>query len=463
MALNTQSEDNLNQFVPIVDTKTGAPSMYFIRYIQNRGGALSTLDAAIVEVQALVDALSATSITSADGSITVTNPTLADDVDLSVDEQVVLDAISSTQGTILYRGASSWAALAVGTAGQVLNTNGAGADPTWEDAASGGGGGSQVLIAELAADGTTSELDATSLDLSSYDKIEIICDIRGETTGDSFKVQFNGDTGSNYYMLRDIHASTGHTTSEQLAQTGIWVGFSPDSSDLAGRSSQSLMTIANPGGSTFDKTVIGASFRSVSNSTAAGTAFYSWGGVWDNTAAITRIRVYMSDGTDFESGSTIKIVGYTSTASGANAHRGALVKLSTDATGVDYSTSAAIPWDAEEYDTDTIHDNSTNNSRLSVPAGITKVKISFSVLASSVTSGTDVYLSVYKNGSQLGIGVPITAVDASATISPRLAGTSTVLEVVGGTDYFDLRLQTGGDSSINLSSANSWFAMEIIE
>lgn len=43
-----------------------------------------------------------------------------------------LDIIGSTRGTILYRGASGWAALAVGTDGQVLTTHGAGADPTWE-------------------------------------------------------------------------------------------------------------------------------------------------------------------------------------------------------------------------------------------------------------------------------------------------------------------------------------------
>jgi len=43
----------------------------------------------------------------------------------------LLDTVSSTRGTILYRGASAWLALAAGTAGQVLQTNGAGADPSW--------------------------------------------------------------------------------------------------------------------------------------------------------------------------------------------------------------------------------------------------------------------------------------------------------------------------------------------
>lgn len=37
----------------------------------------------------------------------------------------------AARGTILYRGASGWALLAPGTAGQYLQTGGAGADPSW--------------------------------------------------------------------------------------------------------------------------------------------------------------------------------------------------------------------------------------------------------------------------------------------------------------------------------------------
>lgn len=49
-----------------------------------------------------------------------------------------LDAISSTRGSVLYRGASQWEALAPGTVGDVLTTQGAGNDPIWSAAAGGG-------------------------------------------------------------------------------------------------------------------------------------------------------------------------------------------------------------------------------------------------------------------------------------------------------------------------------------
>jgi hypothetical protein len=50
----------------------------------------------------------------------------------------ILDAVfSATRGSVLYRGAAGWAALGAGTAGNVLTTGGAGADPAWAAAAGG--------------------------------------------------------------------------------------------------------------------------------------------------------------------------------------------------------------------------------------------------------------------------------------------------------------------------------------
>lgn len=50
---------------------------------------------------------------------------------LAVENNLVPSPDSQAHGDILYRGASSWIRLAAGTAGQVLQTNGAGAAPTW--------------------------------------------------------------------------------------------------------------------------------------------------------------------------------------------------------------------------------------------------------------------------------------------------------------------------------------------
>jgi hypothetical protein len=49
-------------------------------------------------------------------------------------------ALGSTQGIILYRGASAWAALGVGSSGNCLTSSGAGANPAWSSACNGTGG-----------------------------------------------------------------------------------------------------------------------------------------------------------------------------------------------------------------------------------------------------------------------------------------------------------------------------------
>jgi len=73
----------------------------------------------------------------------------AEFIPLSDIQQSLLDAISDTQGSILYRGATAWAALAPGVSGQALLTQGAGANPVWGSA---GGGSDPFFSPPLAAD-----------------------------------------------------------------------------------------------------------------------------------------------------------------------------------------------------------------------------------------------------------------------------------------------------------------------
>lgn len=69
----------------------------------------------------------------------------------SITASAILDSISSTQGTILYRGASGWSALSPGTSGHFLKTQGAGANPMW-DAVAGSGSVATDAIWDAAGD-----------------------------------------------------------------------------------------------------------------------------------------------------------------------------------------------------------------------------------------------------------------------------------------------------------------------
>lgn len=68
----------------------------------------------------------------------------------------VIDWTEDTHGSILFRGATEWEALAPGGAGEVLTTNGAAADPSWEAPGAGGGYFKGLFVAPVGA------LDATA-------------------------------------------------------------------------------------------------------------------------------------------------------------------------------------------------------------------------------------------------------------------------------------------------------------
>ena len=68
-----------------------------------------------------------------------------------------LDTLSTTQGAIVYRNASAWVALGPGTAGQVLQSGGAGANPSWTAAGTG-----DVLGPASSVDGEIALFDSTT-------------------------------------------------------------------------------------------------------------------------------------------------------------------------------------------------------------------------------------------------------------------------------------------------------------
>lgn len=129
-----QNVPPLNWQTPIVNPN-GTASDAFRRWWQNMfGNGQNNTD----QVQALIDAQIQAGV-----GITVTpDGHLLSDPVIAAEVQPILNQISNTQGVVLFRGASEWEALAPGTAGQFLKTQGAGADPVW---ASGGGGGAAIF------------------------------------------------------------------------------------------------------------------------------------------------------------------------------------------------------------------------------------------------------------------------------------------------------------------------------
>jgi uncharacterized membrane protein len=140
--------------------------------------------------------------------------------------------------------------------------------------------------------------------------------------------------------------------------------------------------------------------------------------------------------------------------------RGALVKKSADQTTANYSGGVLITWDAETYDTDGIHDNVTNPSRLTVPAGVSWVRLIGQIDTSLVTAGSDTYIYMTKNGSTAFAGTPQLSLDLVSITTPRGQIQTPPLQVSPG-DYFEFGINCA-DTSITVVAASSWFCMEIL-
>ncbi|HEU4805003.1 MAG TPA: hypothetical protein VFS91_04225 [Nitrobacter sp.] len=144
------------------------------------------------------------------------------------------------------------------------------------------------------------------------------------------------------------------------------------------------------------------------------------------------------------------------------AHRGALVSKVADQTAANYTTRTAIAWDSESYDTDSIHDTVTNNSRLTVPSGVSYVRLTGQVQILSITGGVFANLVMSKNGSGTFLGRPATLLTTDAVAVNWMNVNSPVLAVTAG-DYFTLDLEIETDTSVTVSADVSWFAMEILQ
>jgi len=145
-------------------------------------------------------------------------------------------------------------------------------------------------------------------------------------------------------------------------------------------------------------------------------------------------------------------------------YRGCLVYLDSNQS-LSTGTPANIAFDQEDYDTDTIHDNATNNTRLTVPSGVTKVRISYNVQFASNSTGYR-NIVVYRSSTDAFIGNTTVSVEAVTGDVTIINAQTPVLTVSSGV-YFEIAgLQdSGGALNVigNIIGSATWFSMEIIE
>ena len=142
---------------------------------------------------------------------------------------------------------------------------------------------------------------------------------------------------------------------------------------------------------------------------------------------------------------------------------GAQVYMSASTAALNITAGYAVPFNSEAFDTDGFHDTVTNNTRLTIPAGlgIRRVKLHASVRFSSISAGSDNYISIRKNGSEVYYGSGSLDAENSGTTSQILNAATSVVSVVEG-DWFELFLRTS-DTSIIIEADRTVLTLEVIE
>lgn len=148
--------------------------------------------------------------------------------------------------------------------------------------------------------------------------------------------------------------------------------------------------------------------------------------------------------------------------------KGALVYHSVDQS-IANGTWTHLAFDTEDYDTNSIHDTVTNNQRLTVPTGVTRVRISGRVVFAADATGIRV-AAISKNDETTtpagAVGLPYVTRDPTGGSREVIELNSSVITVTGG-DYFTLAVYQSSGASLDVDVLDStyyvYFAMEIIE
>lgn len=144
------------------------------------------------------------------------------------------------------------------------------------------------------------------------------------------------------------------------------------------------------------------------------------------------------------------------TAGGGGFQGGALVTTLANQS-IPNATNTPIIWDSEQYDTDDLHDNTTNPSRLTVPAGWNYVRCHAGLTWAS-NSVNSRLLRFWMNGAPF----PGEAMQRQRAIGTfRQATASPAIAVVEG-DYFESVANQDRGSALNVlgPNTNTYFAME---
>lgn len=163
-----------------------------------------------------------------------------------------------------------------------------------------------------------------------------------------------------------------------------------------------------------------------------------------------------------ESGGVVRVLWYRR---GGGSYRGAAA-YNTAAQSIPASTNTVLTFDSEIYDTDSIHSTSSNTGRMTVPAGVTKVRLRGNYRSATATDQTQRTAKLYKNGALYDSGssyVPFfSGVTSGTSLASDCVMVTPAITCVAG-DYFELVALQNEAGANNAFAQSCFFEMEILE
>lgn len=157
---------------------------------------------------------------------------------------------------------------------------------------------------------TGTNVDFTSIP-SGYKHLKVVWQARADNavTNNQLKLQFNGDTGSNYDWGRNLFNNSGPAAPDGGAGVAFAeVGLVTAASSTAAYAADGEIVVPNYAGTTFNKGFIASSALLDTSETAANIFGHTARGFWKSTAAINEIKLTLAAG-NFVAGSTFELYG----------------------------------------------------------------------------------------------------------------------------------------------------------
>jgi len=118
-------------------------------------------------------------------------------------------------------------------------------------------------------------------------------------------------------------------------------------------------------------------------------------------------------------------------------------------------TNTVITWNAEYFDTDAFHDNSSNTSRITIPSGKGGKYLITGQMSFAADSDEQRIARILKNGVSAGI---LTAQRASIAPDSTAASFSWLIDLVA-TDYIELNVYQNGGGSLDFKTDGQFNAI----